>query len=91
MDWCILPEAGLFTSDLRYISPQSADPWYFSAVWCLLLYVMVILYLQIFVLINIGNLILFISLTASEICDRKYQEITDLEFVRKTMIPDILI
>ena len=32
-----LPESGLFTYDLRSGSPWSADPWYCSAVWCLLL------------------------------------------------------
>ena len=37
MDWRSLPEAGRFTTVLRSRQPQSTDPCYLSAVWCLLL------------------------------------------------------
>ena len=48
-----------------------------------------ILQLPILVLIGIENRTLYNSLTASKKIDRKYQEITDLKFVRKKMIHDI--
>ena len=54
--------------------------------------ILVMFYIKIsgiFVHITISNSV--ISLTASKNCDRKYQEITELEMVRLKIIHDILI
>ena len=54
-------------------------------------YVMGFFSFPMLVYINNGDKNVCNFLTASENCDRKYQEITDLEYVIKTMMNDILI
>ena len=50
-----------------------------------------IVQLQMFVLIEIGNQTLCNSWTALKDCNIKYQYITDLTLLRKTIIHEILI